>query len=234
MMGGKSDVDAAEAAAALADPLRFHILSRLLDGPLTVAEIVADSGASQPNVSNHLAVLRRRRLVSRERRGRRVLYRLAGPPVGQLVEALAVLAAPTSRPSVPAPVAAARTCYDHLAGRLGVAVLKGLRRTDAVRRPGRDGAIDIGTQGERIFARLGVDLSEAAAARRRFAYACVDWTEKEAHLGGALGAAVCAASLRREWVRRRRGTRAVVLTERGLRGFERVLGVSLRASGQQG
>src|SRR6266516_705118 len=98
-MKGKLGAGAAEVAAAVADPLRFLILRRLLEGPITVAELVAETGASQPNVSNHLAVLRNRRLVSTERRGRQVIYRLGGPTVGQLVEALTLLEAPSSKPS---------------------------------------------------------------------------------------------------------------------------------------
>ena len=95
-------VTATEVAAALADPLRFQILGQLLDGPVNVAELVAAAGASQPNVSNHLAVLRRRGLVTTERRGRQVVYRLAEPSVAQVVEALSSLAAPRSKPAVPA------------------------------------------------------------------------------------------------------------------------------------
>ena len=220
-------VTATEVAGALADPLRFQILGQLLDGPVNVAELVAAAGASQPNVSNHLAVLRRRGLVTSERRGRQVVYRLAGPSVAQVVEALSSLAAPRSKPPVPAPIAVARTCYDHLAGRLGVVVLRGLHRTRAVGRPRADGAIDLGPDAERVFDRLGVDLAEAAAGRRRFAFACLDWTEKQAHLGGALGAAVCDAAIGRGWVVPQRGTRAVLPTSKGRAGFRRVLGVML-------
>ena len=217
-MRGKRDRDttAAGVAGALADPLRLLILRRLLEGPVNVAELVAASGASQPNVSNHLALLRRRGLV-------------AGPTVGQLVEALSSLTAPRSRPTVPAPIAVARTCYDHLAGRLGVAVLQGLQRTKAVGRPGRDGAVDLGPHAERVFARLGVDLGEAASARRRFAFACLDWTERQAHLGGSLGASVCAAAVRSGWIVRQPRTRVVLLSAQGRRGFQRILGISIPA-----
>src|SRR5262245_8779601 len=103
-------------ARALSDPLRLALLSSLLSGPATVAELVADGGASQPNVSNHLAVLRHDGLVLGERAGRQVRYRLASPTVGQFVEALVAIAGPRDgRPPPASPLAEARSCYDHLA-----------------------------------------------------------------------------------------------------------------------
>jgi DNA-binding transcriptional ArsR family regulator len=221
------DVTPAEVAAALADPLRILVLQRMLEGPVNVAELVAAVGTSQPNVSNHLAVLRRRGLVRAERRGRQVVYRIAGPSVAQLIESLSSLSSARSRPAVPAPIAVARTCYDHLAGRLGVDLLRGLRRARAVSTPSADGVIDLGTNGERVFGRLGVDLADAASTRRRFAFACLDWTEEQAHLGGALGAALCASALERGWILRQRGTRALLPTTTGRSAFRRVLGVTI-------
>jgi len=136
------------------------------------------------------------------------------------------LSASRETPTVPAPIAVARTCYDHLAGRLGVNLLQGLQRTGAVGRPRSDGAIDLGPNAERVFGRLGVDLAGVASARRRFAFACLDWTEKQAHLGGALGAAVCTAAVERGWILRQPGTRAVLPTTSGRDGLRRVLDVT--------
>ena len=227
MIEGSSLQEQVRVASALADPTRLQILTRLLEGPATVAELVAWTAASQPAVSNHLRLMRERRLVSSRREGRTMVYRLPGPQVAHIVETLTTLGRPTGRPRAPAPIAVARTCYDHLAGRLGVALLDGLRRARALDGPDESGSLDLGPAGPQVLARLGLDLAEPASGRRRFAYACLDWTEEQEHLGGALGAALCAAAIRRGWVHPQEGTRAVLLTGRGRSGFERVLGVSV-------
>jgi DNA-binding transcriptional ArsR family regulator len=215
----------ASAAQALADPIRFTMLARLLEGPATVADLVSVAGASQPNVSNHLALLREQGLVRGRRIGRQVEYEVANPAVAQAVEALMAIAGPTRRADrASAPLARARTCYDHLAGVLGVAVLDALVELDAVSRPDPSkGTIRLGDAAGRTFERLGVDVEEARRARRRFAYGCLDWTERRPHLGGSLGAAVCEQFLRRGWVRRRNGSRAVTLTSDGRRILSTVL-----------
>src|SRR5438094_6630980 len=116
-------------ARILSDPLRLEILAHLMGGEATVAEIVEATGATQPNVSNDLATLRKEGFVRGERAGRQVRYRLTGPPVAQLVEALAALTRPhEGRPPPASPLAEARSCYDHLAGRIGVEVLEALER----------------------------------------------------------------------------------------------------------
>jgi len=215
-------------ARALSDPLRLEILSLLLAGPATVAELVSTTRSTQPNVSNHLAVLRARGLVRGDRAGRQVRYRLAGPSVGQLVEALAALAgSETGRPPPASPLAEARSCYDHLAGRLGVAVLDALVKEQAVGPAGRGGVVDLGPRADQILDRLGVDGARAARSRRRFAFACLDWTERRAHLGGALGAELFGRFLEAGWVVREPGTRAVLLTPRGRRALRRALRLSI-------
>jgi DNA-binding transcriptional ArsR family regulator len=219
-----SDRAAPDVAKALADPLRLAILARLLDGAAPVAELMSATGASQSNVSNHLALLRRRRLVRGARQGRQVVYRLAEPSVGQLIEALLSLGdAQTDAPRGAAPLALARTCYDHLAGRLGVAILDSLARLGAVSNPGITGVIEMGPRGRDLFGRLGVDVAGAAERRRRFAFACQDWTERRAHLGGSLGAALCRRFIEAGWVQPQQGTRAVLLTASGRRTLRRFL-----------
>jgi len=217
----------ADAAQALADPIRFAVLVRLLEGPATVADLAAVTGASQPNVSNHLALLRDRGLVRARREGRHARYDIADPAVAQAVEALVSLSGPdTSAPRPPAPLAVARTCYDHLAGVLGVALLDGLVEAGVVSRPERSsGTIRLGPVAERTFGLLGVDAERALRARRKFAYGCPDWTERRPHLGGSLGAALCERFFEEGWIRRARGSRAVTLTADGARTLRRVLGI---------
>jgi DNA-binding transcriptional ArsR family regulator len=215
-------------ARALSDPARLDLLTRLFDGPATVTELVALTGLSQPNVSNHFAVLRDEGLVKGDRAGRQVRYRLANASVAQLVEGIvAVAGSGSGRPPAGSPIAEARTCYDHLAGRLGVALLEGLVNKGALGAPRRGGAIDLGDKADRVFKLLGVDLESVAQGRRRFAFSCLDWTERRGHLGGALGAEVLDRLLDAGWVSRRSDTRAVLLTDRGRKGLARTLGVSV-------
>lgn len=219
---------------ALADPLRMEILRELMGGAATVSELTALTGATQPNVSNHLALLRERGLVRATREGRQMRYEIQNPAVASLIEALAAVAdaPPRSTPErVTPPLARARLCYDHLAGRAGVALFDALVERDALRlapaatssaRAGRAGpsaAVELGPAGEALFAELGVDVAEARRGKRRFAYACVDWTERRPHLGGALGAALCAAAVAHGWVVRQPATRAVIVTDAGARAL---------------
>lgn len=210
-------------AQGIADPIRLRILQQLVDGPATVSDLVATVGESQPKVSNHLAILRERSLVESERRGRRSIYRLRSPSVAVLIEALSALARGGDRSRATPALASARTCYDHLAGKLGVELLARLISTRALERQDEEsGDLGLGPAGARVFLRLGVDLDAVARSKRRFAFACDDWTEDGAHLGGALGAEVCKALVKKGWVVRRSGTRAVRVTLNGRRQLGRL------------
>ena len=162
-------------AQAVADPLRLRILQRLMDGPATVSDLVSSTGESQSKVSNHLAILRERELVESERRGRRAIYRLRSPSVAVLIEALAALSRSRDASKPTQAIASARTCYDHVAGKLGVELLESLVAAGAVRAQGGDSTdLGLGPNGERLFARLGVDLEALSRTKRRFAFACDD------------------------------------------------------------
>jgi DNA-binding transcriptional ArsR family regulator len=226
LMGNRAGkVEAVEVAAALADPVRLAVMRRLLHGPATVATFTAERGTTQSTVSNHISILRARGLVKAARQGRHVLYRVADHSVAQLVETLLSLEGRRSHPAVPAPIAVARTCYDHLAGRLGVTLLEALWRAGAVGRPDAGGTMELGPAGPRVFASLGVDLAEPASSRRRFAYGCLDWTERKAHTGGGLGAAIFERALEAGWVVSQPGTRAVLVTTAGKRALRRLIGL---------
>jgi len=216
-------------AQALADPLRLAILYALMGGSAVVSEIVSATGEAQSKVSNHLGLLRARGLVRATKQGRQVVYELRDASVGQLIEALSTTAgaaAPTARKS--APIINARTCYDHLAGRLGVAVFDALVARGAIARPDAPkGPVELGPEGARVFGALAIDLGRLSRERRQFATACLDWTERRPHLGGALGAELWTRSLERGWVVRRPGSRAVILTDAGRRGFHERLGAGL-------
>lgn len=219
-----------ELAQALADPLRLAVLQSLMSGPATVSELMSLSGATQSNVSNHLALLRERGLVRATRQGRQMVYELRDASVGQLVESLAQVAGgapPFVQKS--APLVRARTCYDHLAGKLGVALFDALAARGALQAPAASrGTLELGPAAAEVFGAFGIDLAAARRERRKFATACLDWTERRPHLGGALGAALWARCVERGWVVRQPGTRAIILTDAGKQGLRDLLAVELQ------
>jgi DNA-binding transcriptional ArsR family regulator len=213
---------AARVAGALADPARLAILAALLEEEATVNELTARLDLAQPRVSSHLARLRAAGLVATAALGRHRAYRVDAARVKPLLDALyAGGPAAVARPSAQAgrerrrdtPLRRARTCYDHLAGVAGVALLEAMRRRRwLLERAEKKGAgYALTPAGARALARRGVNLDAARASRRRFATACLDWTERRPHLGGALGAEVLAALRNSGHVRRAPHTRAVTL-----------------------
>jgi DNA-binding transcriptional ArsR family regulator len=210
-------------ASALADPARLAILAALLEGEATVSELAARLALPQPRASTHLARLRDVALVETAAMGRHRAYRVNAARVKPLLDALyATGPAAVARPSAQAgrerrrdtPLRRARTCYDHLAGVAGVGLLDTMRRRrwveeHATDRPG----YAVTATGERALRRRGVDLERARQSRRQFAAACLDWTERRPHLGGALGAEVLTALRAGGYVRRARAGRAISLVK---------------------
>ena len=229
-----TSVPVVELAQALADPLRLALLQALMAGPATVSELMAETGASQSNVSNHLSILRERGLVRAVRQGRQRVYEPRDAAVGRLIEDLALVAGaplPHARRGdrKSAPLAQARTCYDHLAGKLGVALYDALASREAIV-PQTDavpGPVALGPSAEAVVGALGVELAPVRHARRQLAASCLDWTERRPHLSGALGAAIWSRALEQGWVQRQVGTRAIVVTDTGRRVFHQQLGISL-------
>ena len=223
--------DVARIAWALSDPVRLSVMQVLMGGPATVSELVSAAGTSQPNVSNHLRVLRERGLVKSERRGRQAVYEIPDASVAQLVESLTAVAGGPRAPIFGSdPMAEARTCYDHLAGRLGVGLYGALVDSDALVPTGEvRGDVRLGPAASVVFGALGIDPEAVAAGteRRRFAFACPDWTERLPHLGGALGGAVRERCFEEGWVRRPEDTRAVGLTGGGERALRERLGLRI-------
>ena len=208
----------ADVAALLADRTRARILEELLGGPaLPAGALAARVGVAPSTVSGHLAKLEAAGLIVVRRRGRRREAELARPEVAEALEALSRLASADARPiglravNGRAALREARSCYDHLAGRTGVALADDLVARGALVL--RDGAFDVGD--ETYFARsFGIDTS-ALAGRRVLVRACADWTERRPHVAGALGAALLDVALARDWVRRRDDGRALNVTAAG-------------------
>ena len=222
--------DLARMAALIADPSRAAILTTLMDGrALTASELALAAGVGLPTTSAHLARLSEAGLVSGERQGRHRYFRLAGPAVADAIEALAALCVPSSGPSIAtgprdSTLRQARVCYDHLAGVHGVALLEGLRRRGYVVRD----ELALTPAGRAAFAALGLDLAGLSKGRRPLCRACLDWSERRAHLGGALGAAILRHMLEAGWALRSEG-RALEITPTGSAALEATFGAVLEA-----
>jgi DNA-binding transcriptional ArsR family regulator len=206
----------------LADPLRLRVIDRLGHaGPATVSRLAAELGVSLPQLSNHLRRLRDAGLVRVERSGRHAVYELADPSLEALLPLLDRLTGRVAPAGAPRG-APSRTCYDHLAGPLGVSLYAALRERDALRdRP--DGMVDLGPAAAAVFGGLGVEVAAVRPGRRRFAFECLDATEHAPHLAGALGDALADALLGRGWIRHGEG-REIELTATGDAGLRRELG----------
>ena len=202
------------------------MLEALFDGtPRSAGALAREAGIAASTASHHLGRLLDAGLIVVEPDGRRRAFRLAGPDVAHALEALAVIS--PQRPSRTLRRATrleaervARTCYDHLAGRLGVAVCDALLEARAIAPDGERDYV-LGPRADRAFDALGVTLP--LPGRRAYARACLDWSERRPHLAGALGAAVAETLLDRRWVARVPGTRALRVTEAGREGLRDAL-----------
>ena len=220
----------AAVAALVAEPARAAILDALMDGRAhRASELARRAGIAPSTASGHLARLLSGGLVLCDVQGRERCYRLASASVAEALEALARLAPPARVRTLRAAnrsdvIRTARTCYDHLAGRLGVGLTEALVQEGAL--VVRDASYELTAAGEKTLARLGVDVGAARARRRSFARACLDWSERRPHLAGALGASLADALLADGWVKRRPNDRGLSVTGEGTSGLRR-LGVEL-------
>lgn len=226
----KEGPDFAPVAALAGDPARANMLAALSGGmALTASELAGEAGITRPTASSHLAKLEAARLISATREGRHRYFRLAHDDVGRMLEAIMGVAARTGQlrarpgPRDPA-MRRARVCYDHLAGELGVRLLEALLNSSRIARIG-DG-LRLTRSGERFMRDFGIDLDRFADARRPLCRACLDWSMRRHHLGGALGAALLARFEALDWIARERSCRAVRVTRSGEAGFKRTFDCS--------
>ena len=223
--------DIAEIAALIGDPARANILTALMDGrALTATELSHRAGVSPQTTSGHLHKLAAAGLLGLAKQGRHRYYRLASPAVAQAIEALFIVAAAAPKPKrlptkADGAIRFARTCYDHFAGWLGVALTDAMVARGYLAPEGEN--FRVTPAGERFLARLDIDVGTARRARRAFACQCLDWSERRPHLAGALGAALAASCFARGWVVRATGTRGVVLTRAGRRALTETFGLIL-------
>jgi len=215
-------IDLATVAALMGDVARANILNALMDGRArTAGELAYCAGVSASTTSSHLAKLTTANLLAVEAQGRHRYYRLASPLVGQAVEALTLVAtdAPKRhRPPGPRDEAmrTARTCYDHLAGRLGVSLTDAMLERDYLQPVARE--FRLTGDGEAFLVSFGVQLG-SFRGRRVFCRSCLDWSERRPHAGGALGAAIAARLFELGWIKRLPETRAVLVAPSGRQGL---------------
>jgi DNA-binding transcriptional ArsR family regulator len=244
------DVDLAAGASAIADPARAAMLDALMDGaPRAAGALAREAGVAASTASHHLGRLLDAGLVVVEPDGRRRAFRLARPEVADALEALALVSPPRAprtlrRANRAEAERAARTCYDHLAGRLGVALMSSLieegvltggdgryerarARGDRPSAAGRDLDYRLTEPGAQRLRDLGVDVDAATAGPRTPIRYCVDWSEQDHHLSGALGAALAARLFELGWLERLPRTRAVLVTDDGRRGLGEHFGLAL-------
>ena len=223
------DSDIAPVAALLADRTRATMLTALLGGlPLAAGELAKAAGVTAQTASAHLARLLDGGLITVIKQGRHRYYELKGADVAQVIESLSRISPPVEPRSLRQSRAAdalreARTCYDHLAGRAGVALFAGMCETGLIERV----SCDLTVEGELRLSRFGLEVSDLRKARRRFAAPCLDWIERRPHLSGALGAAITTRLIELGWLERGRVPRALVLTERGGPGLQETFGCVL-------
>lgn len=217
------EIAVSKIAAAIGEPARARMLFCLMDGHArTSTELAAVADVATSTASAHLNRLKAEHLVKLVTQGKHRFYSLEGPKVAKVLEDLSVLVdVPRKQfvPNTPTRLRAARVCYDHLAGALGVRLHDRFTELGWLKRDAndRDDSYALTDKGSQGLAALNFNLEETQKLRRRFAYACLDWSERRPHLGGGLGAALLQTALKRKWVNQDLDSRAVRVTSLGRR-----------------
>ncbi|KKD53176.1 MULTISPECIES: ArsR/SmtB family transcription factor [Paenibacillus] len=228
-MSTKSNV--AMIASLVSEPSRAAILTALLDGRFhTASELAHMAGIKPQTTSFHLAKMTEAQVITVEKQGRHRYYGIQDPEVAQVMESLLSIAPPVpikslKQASENEAIRLARTCYDHVAGHLGVQIMsffmqKGILSED------QDG-LHITQQGEIFFADFQINLKNTRQKRRSFSHKCLDWSERRHHLAGALGSALLDRLFELHWVEHLPTTRAIRITAEGKRGFKEVFSIEI-------
>ena len=219
----------AAVAKLIGEPARAQMLVALMGGcAMTATELATSANISPQTTSSHLAQLVEGNLLTLEKQGRHRYYRLASPEVAGALEGLMLLAPvkKEARSKAQKPIYFARSCYDHVAGRVGVALADALVDKGWLIASGKD--FSVTKRGEQAFKDFGLDLDLLEKERRHFARQCLDWTERRHHVAGALGAALMAELLGRKWLKKDRTGRILYVSSKGYEGLEETFGVRLQ------
>lgn len=218
-------------ASLLCEPSRAKIVWNLLDGrAYTASELALVSDLSATSVSNHLSKLLNGKIVKVDVQGRHRYYSFANSEVAYVVESMANLSnqKPTSKIGKQLSkndVKYCRTCYDHLAGKVGVLIADKLDSQKIIEL--RDKTYAVTEKGNKFFSEFGLELTELQKQRRHFAKACLDWSERKYHLAGSLGNALLEKMLELDWIRRTKNSRAIVITSVGQSELRDKFGIEL-------
>lgn len=221
-----SGTNIAEVAALVGDPARANMLTALMDGrALTASELAYVAGVVASTASGHLGKLLEANLITVVQQGRHRYYRLGSPLVGSMLESLMAVAAIDGpkryRPSTcrDEDLRHARTCYNHLAGRLGVAIADAMLSRGQLDMGGEAGVLT--TSGQGLLTSIGVVIPTTGSSHRIFCKPCLDWSERRPHIGGTLGVAIADRCFELGWIERKREGRALRITQTGRGGFRR-------------
>ncbi len=225
-----ADADLA-AVAELMTTHRASLLLALIGGrPLTAGELADRAGISPSLASSHLSKLLDGGMVSVAQHGRERRYRIAGPHVAEVIEAMLTIAPAQTATSLRESkrgenIRHARSCYDHLAGQLGVGLTDSLQHQRLIQ--AAENSYQLTDRGQTRLQDLGLDITALRQRRRVFARPCLDWTERRPHLAGALGAGIADRLLELDWLKPIPGTRALRVTDTGRKGLREELGLNL-------
>ena len=227
----------AEVGALVGEPARAAILGALMDGrALTATELAGVAGITPQTASSHLARLSGARLLAVEKQGRHRYHRLATPEVARMLEGIMQIASISSTPQrrklVVGPRDArmrkARSCYDHFAGRLGVAITDGLIAKGVIEFGDDSGLVT--EQGLDFLTQIGIEMPQGGSvplrSSRPLCRPCLDWSERRPHVAGKLGAEICALYLKKGYVRRIEDSRALDVTPRGKKALRDMFAIS--------
>ena len=218
-------------ASIIGDKSRSVMLWNLMDGKAyTATELSLCADISPQSASNHLAKLVKTGILTVTKQGRHRYFSFSSPEAARVMESMATLLPPEPdrvSKSSPEPVgiAYARTCYDHIAGRVGVALTESLVKNRLIASSGEDYLVT--GQGKDWFASLGLDVEEIRSQRRSFARQCLDWSERKPHLAGALGGSLLRMMLQKNWVRKTKMSRELFVTAAGRSGLRDVLNLEI-------
>ena len=233
----RGEPNIAVVAALIGDPARAAILAALADGrALPAGELAAASGLSPSAASAHLNKLLEGSLLALEREGRHRYYRLAGPQVAAALESLSLISAQPTRSAVARSpevrsLRYARSCYDHLAGELGVGIAVALEKRGLIASAGQGKRVNVTRAGAAWFEVVfKIDVRELRPGRHGLACRCLDWTERRHHLAGPLGTRMFQRCCDLGWLSRTRQSRAVALTRKGRSKLREHLGIDFQSS----
>ena len=206
-------------ATLIGDATRASILWNLLDGKaFTATELAIAVETSAQNISMHLGKLLDADLISVEKQGRHKYYRFSNKEVAYAVEAMANL---IPKPEISAkkktenypPIKYCRTCYDHLAGKIGVALAESLLQQKIIIE--KNNTFEISPEGEKWFSDFGVNILDAKKQKRIFLKPCLDWSERRYHIAGSVGTLLLNKMLEQDWIRRTKDSRVIIITGKG-------------------